>query len=86
MTGRPDLEMTAGWISRAIGVGFILLANVLAIRNLLIPAPWWYFPLNLLMLIGGALNFHLGTVRIRKARRHHEFMEEQRRRRPEATP
>jgi len=83
----PGLEMTAmestrpGWIGRAIGGGFILLAIGLTVWDL--QATGGIVWLNLITLAAGVVNFHLGTIRIRHAREHHEFMEEQRRRRPE---
>jgi len=39
----------------------------------------WIAWLNVVTLVAGVVNFHLGTIRIRTAREHHEFMEEQRR-------
>ncbi len=75
-----NLESTRpGWIGRALGVAWILLAIGLTIWDLLIPTPWWFFLINAVTLTCGVMNFRLGTVRIRNACRHHEFMEEQRR-------
>lgn len=78
----PDLEMTAlestrpGWIGRAIGAGFILAAIGLTVWDLLTPGGIVW--LNLITLAAGVVNFHLGTIRIRRAREHHEFMERHR--------
>jgi hypothetical protein len=74
-----DLESTRpGWILRAIGVGFILLANGLAAWDLQSLQPWWTAYINIITLVAGAWTFHLGTIRIRRAREHHEFMERHR--------
>lgn len=81
----PGLEMTAlestrpGWTGRAIGAGFILLAIGLTVWNLQPPVWWPGVWLNVITLAAGVVNFRLGTLRIRRAREHHEFMEEQRR-------
>jgi hypothetical protein len=72
-----NLESTRpGWISRAIGAGFILLAIGLTVWDL--QAPGGIVWLNLITLAAGVVNFHLGTIRIRRAREHHEFMERHR--------
>ena len=72
-----NLESTRpGWIGRAIGVGLILLAIGLTVWDLLVPTGVVW--LNLITLAAGVVNFHLGTIRIRRAREHHEFMERQR--------
>ena len=85
----PDLEMTGlestrpGWIVRAQGAGFILLAIGLTVWDLLTPGGIVW--LNAITLAAGVVIFHHGTIRIRTARKHHEFMEEQRRRWAEVT-
>ena len=74
-----NLESTRpGWISRAIGVGFILIGIGLTVWNLQPPVWWLGVGLNVITVIAGAANFHLGTIRIRRAREHHEFMERHR--------
>jgi quinol-cytochrome oxidoreductase complex cytochrome b subunit len=72
-----DLESTRpGWIGRAIGVSFILLAIGLAVWGLQVPGGIVW--LSLITLAAGVANFHLGTIRIRRAREHHELMERHR--------
>jgi hypothetical protein len=81
----PDLQMTdlestrPGWIGRAIGVSFILAAIGLTAWDLSAPSLRWIAWFNIVTLAAGVVNFHLGTVRIRTARKHHESMEELRR-------
>jgi hypothetical protein len=83
MTG---LESTRpGWIVRAQGAGFILLAIGLTVWDLSTRPLGWFALLNVVTLIAGVTTFHVGTLRIRTARKHHEFMEEQRRRWAEVT-
>jgi hypothetical protein len=70
-----DPESTRpGWISRALGIGWILLAIGLTVWDLQGHVRWIAW-LNIITLAAGVVNFHLGTIRIRRAREHHEFME-----------
>jgi len=72
-----NLESTRpGWTSRAIGIGFMLLAIGLTVWDLQVAGGIVW--LNAITFAAGAANFHLGTRQIRNARRHHEFMEKQR--------
>jgi hypothetical protein len=72
-----NLESTRpGWIGRAVGAGFILAAIGLTVWDLLTPGGIVW--LNVITLAAGMVNFHLGTIRIRRAREHHEFMERHR--------
>ena len=71
-----DLESTRpGWFLRAFGISWILVAVGLAIWDLAIPRTHWFVLLNIITLVAGVWNFHLGTAQIRRAREHHEFME-----------
>jgi hypothetical protein len=75
-----NLESTRpGWFVRAFGIVWILLAIGLTVWDLREPhLPTWIASINVISFVSGVVNFHLGTIRIRRAREHHEFMERHR--------
>ena len=65
-----------GWIIRGAGVFFALLAIGFTVMDFVTGS--WAWPINLITLACGFVNWHLGTKMIRQTRAHRQFMERHR--------